>query len=228
MSAVTIALRGVERRASPRFRLHIDDLVIGPGVTVVAGPNGSGKSTLLRLVATVDHPHEGTLHISGRTPLRSDELVTIRRSVGYAPQDDSVPPRRSVFDHVDLVAVMREIEPRSPERRRALVLRALRDLDLVPVASQRAGDLSGGTRRRAALAAAWCGAPALLVLDEPTTHLDEPHALELATLIAGRPPGGATVLATHDLGWARSIADRVVHLDAGCVTGVEAVRRGER
>ena len=202
MNAPVLCTNGVSCRLSARFTLHVADLVVGPGFTVVSGANGSGKSTLLRLMATVLAPTTGTLTLGGTELGSGDALVAHRRRLGYAPQDDSTPPRLTVFDHVDLVAVMRELGS-SPRDRRGAVAAALHGRELTDLAAERCGKLSGGQRRRVALAAALAGAPSMLVLDEPDAHLDDHHRALLLEHLRDRARRQhcSIVVSSHDRDW---------------------------
>jgi ABC-2 type transport system ATP-binding protein len=213
MTAPVVQLHGIKHRASARFTLEVPSLTILPGVTAVLGLNGCGKTTLLRLVATVVAPTTGELVIGGQ-PVVAANLATIRRGLGYLPQDDSVPRRLTVFDHVDLVAVMRELSP-DPRRRRAAVHRALREVELTDLAGERCGRLSGGQRRRVALGAALAGNAELLVLDEPDAHLDRDQMVHLAQSLRHRATAATIVVATHDEAWAAAVADRTIRLTDG-------------
>lgn len=216
MSAPTLHLSGVEHRTSARFTLHVPSLTIGPGVTAVLGLNGCGKTTLLRLLATVVAPRTGSLTVGGVEAVDVN-LVAIRRRLGYLPQDDSVPRRLTVFDHVDLVAVMREVGT-STRHRRAAVHRALSEVQLLDLVGERCGRLSGGQRRRVALAAALAGSAELLVLDEPDAHLDHEQLTALTASLRARAAHATIVVATHDEAWAAAVADRTIHLTAGRLT----------
>jgi ABC-2 type transport system ATP-binding protein len=207
-------LDGISLRLGRRFDLSVPELAFGPGITAVVGTNGSGKTTLLRLVATVLRADAGTMTVSGNDTTTPAGLVATRRLLGYLPQHDTVPVRMTVFDHVDLVAVMREIAGSTSARRRA-VGRAIRAVGLADVATERCGRLSGGQRRRVAIAAALAGDPQLLVLDEPDAHLDDAHRDELGDRL--RALGATVVLSTHDRQWASDVADRVVELREGRV-----------
>ena len=207
-------LDGVALRLGRRFDLAIPELTLGPGVTAIVGTNGSGKTTLLRLVATVLRPDTGTITVSGNDTSTADGLVGTRRLLGYLPQHDTVPSRLTVFDHVDLVAVMREVAHSTAARRRA-VGRAIRAVGLADVATERCGRLSGGQRRLVAIAAALAGEPELLVFDEPDAHLDDDHRENLGRQL--REHSATVVLSTHDRHWASDIAERIVELRDGRV-----------
>jgi ABC-2 type transport system ATP-binding protein len=212
--SVVAHLAGVDLRLGRRFDLSVAELTFGPGVTAVVGTNGSGKTTLLRLVATVLSPDAGTITVGGHDTTTPAGLVATRRLLGYLPQHDTVPGRLSVFDHVDLVAVMRELPGSTAVRRRA-VGRAIRAVGLAAVATERCGRLSGGQRRSVAIAAALAGDPELLVLDEPDAHLDDAHREDLGRRLRGH--SATVVLSTHDRQWASEVADRVVELRDGRV-----------
>ena len=215
MTAPLLHLENVAHRNSPRFELRVPSLTIGAGVTVVLGANGCGKTTLLRLLATVIAPSTGALVVGG-VQVGADNLATVRRRLGYMPQDESVPRRLSVFDHVDLIAVMREFAP-TARIRRGHVHRALREVDLVDLAHERCGRLSGGQRRRVALAAALAGDADMLVLDEPDAHLDDEHLARLAQVLRDRSATTTIVVATHDRRWVNEIADRTIQMVDGRV-----------
>lgn len=214
MTAPTVHLDGVAVRLADRFTLTVDSLTIGPGITVVQGANGTGKSTLLRLLATVIAPDTGRITVAGRAIAdRADRtgaaatdaaLLATRRRLGYLPQHDSVPPRLRVFDHVDLVAVMRELGA-DPRSRRAMVHRALVAVGMDDLGAERCGRLSGGQRRRVALAAALAGAPALLVLDEPDASLDADQLVHLTRELTERAPTSTIVVATHHAAWSSTL-----------------------
>jgi ABC-2 type transport system ATP-binding protein len=221
MSAPVVAIDHVEQRFGRRIALSVEALTLRPGITFVTGANGSGKTTLLRLIATVMPATAGSITIGGMGLRSPEDLVAVRRRLGYAPQDDSVPPRLRAYDVVDTIAAMREIGP-DHGTRSAAVYRAMQAMDLVDAASERCGRLSGGTRRRVALAAAVVGAPSLLVLDEPTAFLDADQRGRLDLCLGARRSSTTIVIATHDREWVLS-GDRVVELASGEVLTDEAL-----
>lgn len=228
MSGVVCALRDVSLRRSERFTLRVPSLVIGPGLTVVRGANASGKSTLLQVLATALRHHHGTVTIGGREvapaqarPSAADDAAVgaIRAGLGYLPQGDTTATRTRVFDHVDVLAVARDIAA-STRSRQAQVAGALAAVGMAGLAGERCGRLSGGQRRRVALAGALAGRSDLLVLDEPDAGLDDEFLATLATVLADRAGRATVVVAVHRDDWLAGVAHRVVTLDAGVASAV--------
>jgi ABC-2 type transport system ATP-binding protein len=216
VSGPVVHLADVTVRRSSRFELRVETLTIQPGLTAVIGDNASGKSTLLSVLATALSPTTGRLTLAGADAGDPAALTEIRRRLGYLPQDDTCPPRLRVFDHVDLIATAREIGT-TARSRHAEVGRALRAVDLVEAAGQHCGSLSGGQRRRAAIAAAIVGDAALLVLDEPDTGLDGAQRERLADLLRMRAATATVVVASHDHRWVTAVADQRLVVSAGTV-----------
>jgi len=175
-------------------------------ITAIVGPNGAGKSTLLSILAGVMEPDAGSVDVDGASITR--QRTRARARLGYVPEAADPPPHLTVDELIALVVALRRAAPLSPEVREQLGIELL--------SHQRIDRLSLGERRRACLAAALVGDPALLVLDEPTNGLDEPGIVALASLLeARRAAGCAVVLATHDTRFAERIGARVLQLSAG-------------
>lgn len=189
-------------------------LEIEPGVTLVLGPNGSGKSTLLRLAAGVEHPHAGRITIDGHD-LWTDEAAA-RRAIAYVPEQPELTPYASVIEVLRLVARLRN-EPLSSAD--AALERA--GLDTLGLRSIR--EMSMGQRRRAVLAAAWIGAPSIVLLDEPLEGMDRAMQEAIVSWVRGLDAAGATVaVATHDLDPFAAFARRAVAF-TGAEPGVVAL-----
>jgi putative ABC transport system ATP-binding protein len=187
-------------------------------LVILRGPSGSGKTTLLAIVGGMLSPTSGEIHLDGEptSRLREAHRAEIRRQkVGFVFQD------LQLFD--DLSALDNVLLPRVPEGvTKADVARARRLLEargLGALAESKAKGLSGGERQRVALCRALLNDPALLVLDEPTAHLDDAHALAIAEELGSLArEGRALLVATHDARIAASTAvTRVLDLAGGKV-----------
>ena len=181
------------------------------GVTAVLGPSGSGKSTLLRLIAGLEPLDAGRVQVREHDVTR---LPAHRRGVGLVFQDHALFPHLDVRSNVAF-GLVEAGWPR--DRRRARVAELLADLDLSGLARRRVDALSGGERQRVALARALAPRPAVLLLDEPLASLDRGLRERLAEDLAERlrQPELASVLVTHDLDEAATVADRILLLRAG-------------
>ncbi len=196
------------------------DLVLEPGqLCVVVGPNGSGKTTLVRVLAGVLDPHAGRVELSGR---RLAELSRreIARQLAVVPQETQVP---FPFRVREMVAMGRapHLGPlgREGPSDHAAVRGALETLGLVALAERHFPTLSGGEKQRVILARALAQETPVLLLDEPTAHMDLGHRIHtfewLRSWVTARPGARAVLLVTHDLILAAHFADRLVLLDRG-------------
>jgi ABC-2 type transport system ATP-binding protein len=183
------------------------------GVLGVLGPNGAGKTTLLRLVATVLAPDSGGVSLLGCDPGRSDDRLAIRRRLGYLPQEPGFHRSFTSFEFVDYVAILKELVERRD--RHAEVRRVLALVGLEREAHRKIRKLSGGMRRRLALAVALLGEPDLLVLDEPTVGLDPEQRLRFRALVSGHAEGRTVLLSTHQTEDVAALCPRVVVLAEG-------------
>jgi ABC-2 type transport system ATP-binding protein len=183
------------------------------GITGLLGPNGAGKTTLLRILATILPPDAGSVRILGRAPGEADGRLSIRRRLGYLPQDLGLYPRFTVFEFVDYVAILKEMTDR--RARHEEVRRVIALVGLEAVARRRIKALSGGMRRRAGLAQALLGDPDLLVLDEPTAGLDPEQRLRFRELISRIGEQRTVLLSTHLTEDVAALGGRVVVLHQG-------------
>jgi ABC-2 type transport system ATP-binding protein len=191
------------------------DLELGRGVTALLGPNGAGKTTLLRLAATVMAPDRGDVRILGLDPTKVDDRVAIRRRLGYLPQEPGFHRQFTAFEFVDYVAILKEYADR--RSRHDEVRRVLGLVGLDAVMHKRIKALSGGMRRRVAIAQALLGAPDLLLLDEPTAGLDPEQRLRFRELLGDHGSRAAVVLSTHQTDDVAALCQRVVVLLGGRV-----------
>lgn len=211
----TAVVTDVTKRFSRTQALAGVTLEVGDGVTGLLGPNGAGKTTLLRILATVLGPDDGAVRTFGLDPSRAADRTAIRRRLGYLPQDSGFQRGFTAFDFVDYVAILKEYT--DPRRRHDEVRRVLAAVDLSSVSGKRVRALSGGMRRRVALAASLLGDPDLLVLDEPTAGLDPEQRLRFRELVSRAGEGRAVLLSTHQTEDVAALCRDVVVLHEGRV-----------
>ena len=188
-------------------------LEAGTGITGLLGPNGAGKTTLLRIVATVMAPDSGTIEILGRDPSRHRDRLDIRRRLGYMPQEPGFHRSFTAFEFIDYVAILKEMTDR--KRRRAEVDRVVEVTGLQKVAGKKIKALSGGMRRRVALAQALLGEPQLLILDEPTAGLDPEQRLRFREVMSNLGEDRSILLSTHQTEDVAALCPRVVVMNHG-------------
>jgi iron complex transport system ATP-binding protein len=196
-------------------------LEIAPGtVTAILGPNGSGKTTLLRLLLGVLPSRQGTIRLAGRA-LRGYSRRERSQLLGLVPQDEHIPFDFSVLEYV-LLGRAPYLGPLAMpgEADRQIALDALRTAGLDDLRHRSLPTLSGGERQLAVLARALAQQPRVLLLDEPTAHLDLSNKGRLLAIMRDLAAGGVTlVLTTHDPNLAASIAGRGVLLREGQILG---------
>jgi polar amino acid transport system ATP-binding protein len=183
--------------------------------TCVIGPSGSGKSTLLRTVNRLAEPDSGDIRLAGESVLALDP-DRLRRRVGMVFQQFNLFGHRTVLDN--LVLPLRSVRKLSATRAEAIALERLDEVGLVHKADHRPAALSGGQQQRVAIARALAMEPEIILFDEPTSALDPElvkGVLELIAELAGR--GMTMVVVTHEMGFAREVADTVAFMDHGRV-----------
>jgi len=210
-----ISLRGVGRSFGATQALADVDLDLHAGVIGLLGPNGAGKTTLLRLLATALPPSRGKVRVLGRDVEVLAERTEIRRRLGYLPQEVGFPRGFTAFAFVDYIALLKEWA--EPAARHAEVRRVLDQVGLSDAATKRIRAMSGGQRRRVALAQALLGSPPVLILDEPTTGVDPEQRVTLRTVLAELARTSIVVLSTHQTEDVAALCERVVVLDRGRV-----------
>jgi heme ABC exporter ATP-binding subunit CcmA len=207
MSSSDPAVRcdGVSRRYGERLALDRVTLTVEPGERVLlTGGNGAGKTTLLRMLATLLRPHEGALRVAGWELPR--EARKVRPLVGYLGHEPLVYPGLSAGENLELYAALQGSPAAGVDAALELVGLERRRRDLAAV-------LSRGMRQRLALARAVLHRPQILLLDEPTTGLDDDGRERLRSLLASHP--GAAVISTHEPAWFEPLAVRRVELVEG-------------
>ncbi|MFF9061339.1 amino acid ABC transporter ATP-binding protein [Streptomyces sp. NPDC101213] len=211
-----IELRDVNKYFGELHVLQDIDLTVGKGeVVVVIGPSGSGKSTLCRAVNRLEPIESGTILLDGRPlPAEGRELARLRADVGMVFQSFNLFAHKTVLQNVTLgqIKVRKVDKAKAEEKARAL-------LDRVGVAGQAdkyPAQLSGGQQQRVAIARALAMEPKALLFDEPTSALDPEMINEVLEVMRQLARDGMTmVVVTHEMGFARSAANRVVFMADG-------------
>lgn len=215
MSAL-FALKDVAQKYNGRSVLHVPQLTIEAGsITGIVGPNGSGKSTLMRLLALLEEPVAGSFHYAG-TPVQGLP-ASLRREVTLLTQEPYL-LRRTVAENVAYGLKVRGIRDVQEHVHDALVA-----VGLAPDAFRKRQwfELSGGEAQRVALAARIALKPRVLLMDEPTSSLDEVSADRIrTTAVESRKCLGTTlIIVSHDREWLSSVADRLVLIRNGRLEG---------
>ena len=203
-------IRGLRKTYGRAWSLVVDALDIPRGETLaVVGPTGSGKSTLLRLLHLLEAPDQGTLEFDGRPVTYPPPVETLRRITMVFQRP--VLQRGTVLDNVQYGRRLRGHTDAAPARQ------ALESLGMTHLAQAKAFPLSGGETQRVAVARALAIATPVLLLDEPTAHLDPAHILRIERIIRSlrETQGTTTIIVTHHLLQARRLADRVALLLEG-------------
>ena len=184
-------------------------------IIVVCGPSGSGKSTLIRCVNFLEKFQEGTLTVNG-TELTDDvaKIRSIRSEVSMVFQHFNLFPHLSIIDNLTLAPIWVHNESKGEAREKALKL-----LDRVGIKDQAEkypNQLSGGQQQRVAIARSLCTSPKIMLFDEPTSALDPEMISEVLDVMIELAKEGITmVCVTHEMGFARKVAQRIIFMDEG-------------
>ncbi len=182
---------------------------------VICGPSGSGKSTLIRCINRLEEHQKGRLLVDG-TELSDDikAINAIRKSVGMVFQQFNLFPHLTVLENLTLAPMWVSQIPKKEAEERAM--QQLRRVQITEQAGKYPLQLSGGQQQRVAIARALCLTPKIMLFDEPTSALDPEMINEVLDVIKELATQGITMLCvTHEMGFARSVADRVIFMDHG-------------
>ena len=219
MTEPIIRFDKVNKWYSDSFHVLRDiDIAVAPGERIViCGPSGSGKSTLIRCINGLEPYQEGTLTVAG-TVLGDDikALEAVRREVGMVFQQFNLFPHLTVLENLTLAPTWVNRMPKKEAEERAMA-----QLERVRIAEQARKyplQLSGGQQQRVAIARSLCLTPRIMLFDEPTSALDPEMIKEVLDVIIDLAGQGMTMLCvTHEMGFARAAADRIIFMDEGQV-----------
>ena len=189
-------------------------------VVVVIGPSGSGKSTLIRCVNRLEEHQEGDIIVDGIT-LSNDlrNINAIRRETGMVFQQFNLFPHLTVLQNITLA--QRYVRRRSRHEAEETAMSLLKRVGIPDQAQKYPGQLSGGQQQRVAIARALAMDPKIMLFDEPTSALDPEMIKEVLDVMKELAGSGMTMMVvTHEMGFAREVADRVIFMDAGRVVEI--------
>ncbi len=216
-----VEIKGVGKYFGKHRVLHGIDLDVERGeVVVILGASGSGKSTLIRCLNGLENFQQGEICIDGHQLLaganNAAALKGIRRGTGMVFQQFNLFPHRTVLENITLAPL--KVRGENGEAAKAQAMGLLERVDIADQAHKYPSQLSGGQQQRVAIARALAMAPQLMLFDEPTSALDPEMIGEVLDVMRELADEGMTMLVvTHEIGFAREVADRIVYLDEGAI-----------
>ncbi|WP_306486782.1 amino acid ABC transporter ATP-binding protein [Abiotrophia sp.] len=213
-----VLVRGLKKQYGDNVVLKSIDLTIQPGeVVCVIGPSGSGKSTMLRCLNRMEEINGGKVLIDGVDITDPKEDINkIRQNIGMVFQHFNLFPHLSVLDNITLAPM--ELKGLSKVEAESLALYLLESVGLADKAHVAPNSLSGGQKQRVAIARALAMQPDVLLFDEPTSALDPEMVGDVLDVMKKLAEDGMTmIVVTHEMGFAREVADRVIFMDGGFI-----------
>jgi general L-amino acid transport system ATP-binding protein len=218
-----VELAGVNKWYGKFHVLRDINLVVRKGEKiVVCGPSGSGKSTMIRCVNRLEEHQSGRIVVNG-VELTNDlkRIDEVRRDVGMVFQSFNLFPHLTILENCTLAPIWVRNMPRKDAEE--LAMKYLARVRIPEQAGKYPGQLSGGQQQRVAIARALCMNPKVMLFDEPTSALDPEMVKEvLDTMVSLAADGMTMICVTHEMGFARQVADRVVFMDAGEIVEANA------
>jgi polar amino acid transport system ATP-binding protein len=227
--AAGVRMRAVSKSFGSNKVLRDLDLDVAPGERVViVGPSGSGKTTILRVIMTLERPESGTIEIGGRHLYHQEHgdglkrasenhIRSVRSDIGMVFQHFNLFPHMTALENIMLAPV--KVHGKSKDEARSIGMDLLDKVGLSHAANQTPGQLSGGQKQRVAIARSLATEPAVMLFDEVTSALDPELVGEVLNVLRDIAAEGTTtmMLVTHEMRFAREVADRLLMFDAGQV-----------
>ncbi len=211
-----VAIRGMHKWYGQFHVLKDINLNVARGEKIViCGPSGSGKSTMIRCINRLEEHQQGDIIVDG-TELTNDlkNIEAVRREVGMVFQHFNLFPHLTVLENCTLAPIWVRKTPRAEAE--AIAMQYLERVKIPEQASKYPGQLSGGQQQRVAIARSLCMKPRIMLFDEPTSALDPEMIKEVLDVMIELAGEGITMLCvTHEMGFAKTVADRVIFMDGG-------------
>lgn len=215
---MAVKMTGVDKFYGDFHVLKTIELRVGLGEKlVICGPSGSGKSTLIRCINNLETHQAGTIRVLG-VELNEDRrnIASIRKSVGMVFQQFNLFPHLTVLENCTLAQTL--VAGRSQKDAEDIALELLARVRIADQARKYPGQLSGGQQQRVAIARSLAMRPQIMLFDEPTSALDPEMVKEVLDVMEELAADGMTMICvTHEMGFARSVADRVIFMDHGAI-----------
>lgn len=182
---------------------------------VICGPSGSGKSTMIRCINRLEKHHKGTITVNGKELCNHAKKVNdVRREVGMVFQNFNLFPHLTILENCTLALMW--VKKMSRKEANEIAMHYLRRVKIPEQAHKYPAQISGGQQQRVAIARSLCMNPKIMLFDEPTSALDPEMVKEVLDTMVSLAEEGMTMLCvTHEMGFARQVADRVIFMDAG-------------
>jgi general L-amino acid transport system ATP-binding protein len=191
---------------------------------VICGPSGSGKSTLIRCINRLEEHQEGQITVDGKEMSENTkDIEKIRAEVGMVFQQFNLFPHLSILDNCTLAPIWVKKMPK--KQAEELAMENLKRVQIDDQAKKFPGQLSGGQQQRCALARALCMKPKIMLFDEPTSALDPEMIKEVLDAMVSLAKAGMTmIVVTHEMGFAKEVADEVIFMDEGFIVEKAATK----
>ncbi len=199
-----------KRYNKEKYGLRNFSLTLENGIMGLLGPNGAGKSTLMKIIATISKPTEGNVLLEGIDI--SKEPNSIRKVLGYLPQDFGVYPNLNAYEFLEYIAAMKGV---GGPKLRARIDQLLEGVNLTEAAYKRIGTYSGGMKQRIGIAQVLLNNPKILIFDEPTVGLDPEERVRFRNLISDLANDCIVILSSHIVSDIETVADEVAIMKNG-------------
>jgi general L-amino acid transport system ATP-binding protein len=220
-NAIAVDLQGVHKWYGEFHVLKDINLSVAKGERlVICGPSGSGKSTMIRCINRLEEHQKGHIIVDG-TELTNDlkKIDEIRRDVGMVFQHFNLFPHLTILENLTLAPIWVKKMPKKDAEE--IAMHFLKKVKIPEQAAKYPGQLSGGQQQRVAIARSLCMFPKIMLFDEPTSALDPEMVKEVLETMVSLADDGMTMLCvTHEMGFARQVADRVIFMDYGSVVEI--------
>ena len=208
-----ISVKGLSKKyKGNKLGLNKFDLELKNGILGLIGPNGAGKSTLMRILATISQPSEGQISLNGVDIVKYPD--TVRKILGYLPQDFGVYPNLTAIEFLEYIAAIKGFTGKSIKIR---IEALLEELNLISVRNRPIGTYSGGMKQRIGIAQVLIGDPKLLILDEPTVGLDPEERVRFRNMLTELSGDRIVILSSHIVSDIETIANDIAIVYQGRV-----------